>query len=1503
MIFFRRRKNSDARKKNEPKKFRRSAFHIGVNIFVGIFEVVIVLLLLALGFMQTSTFREILRKKLVETVNESISDGEFFLDEIDGTILTTIELKNFGVVQNGDTVFYARKFKSSVALLPILTKKILIREISLEKPRIKYEESAPGKWNLNEIFASGKSQTDTLDVRENSETESNFPFVVELADFSIRDGEFTFRDFEHLESDSVYRFANFNDLRLSRINLTLNAIANISKKDFYVALKNFSFDDNLEPFALNKLSALFHVTPDFTEVKKLTLETDSTDVTVSARLDSFSPFGNLRFAENLPAKVFVKADNFDFCDLNTFLPALDFLHGKIKTELDAEGKYGDLKIKKLRLGLGKTELALDGKLSNLHDAEKLFIDAQIKGNVDYDEVENLLAGLELPAYDNLELDNVSIKYSGEPLKFDSEIYAEIDTARIRAEAFMDLTDAEKISYDYSLETEALNLREIIGEQTKLNLYARTQGENFDFETMKNSLKLHLTNSSFANNEISYLDLTSSSDNGVFSLALNASVNGAKINTGAHLDANAPHESFDLRGKFSNLDLSRFFNGDTALASDMNFALSVSAENFSNANISADAEIDFDSTVFRGSKDLSGKKFSLSVWGDSLSKHIDLKTALVDAEISGNFDYEILPSLFAEQFGRALEIVNKNITDKITATPETETAASKNYGNTELHYNLIFNPTDIWAKILNVKALTIAGYSFGNLISDENKFRFKNNSYFSDFIYIDDENVLYGDNVDFKIDLRNSNRANDIDSLTISSSVKGERILAGTEFTKASADILLDGKKVYLNFASVIDSTFEVRTASELFALENTDEIKFDRLSVASKGVTWQNRKPLKLSVARGNINFDDFSLYNDSSAIVVTGNLSLDERAESDLKLKMDAVPIRTFDKMFFEKPLGFNGTLFLETELSGYSVAPEIRSKFTCLGFSYDKIRLGDLFFDGRYRNSVSEIELKLLNRKLIKNELVLSVKGSVEKSLFGENKSGGNVDLHFATADLNLSALSALSDDFGNIRGKLNADVKITGDPDNPSYYGFAELENGRFYVTANGLDYLAGGKMKFDDKLLTIEKLYLKNDAASGFNGEIDLSGKISLDKYNFGILNLELNGGLGLLSEKTKFINPNFYGNLYVETGDKWKFTYKNDKAYLDGTLKIVDADITIAPASGGETVDLSDIDYEYLTDSTQTAENKAQELLEKYIRAQLQANENSDDKEEETNLFNYNLTFDIVNRATLNFVFSKVANQKLKAIIDGSIRISSIDNNKVVQGEFRLLPGSRLDFFRSFDATGAIRFERELLNPYLDITAIYKGVHYKNVQTEGIAEEDVAVKIKLKGFLKDLGENLTANKSNIAVYIGKKNIDNNIPDPKLDASDAMTFILFGKFNDDLTSSEQYKFSNELTSTTTAMLGTVMGVFLNSAMGDLVNDVDISKTQTRTKVMLKGRLGRFYYSIGGSQEVFQDIAQANWKVEYFFNKNLSLRVERREPLTGYLSNTQMTDEIGIKYKVSF
>jgi hypothetical protein len=262
------------------------------------------------------------------------------------------------------------------------------------------------------------------------------------------------------------------------------------------------------------------------------------------------------------------------------------------------------------------------------------------------------------------------------------------------------------------------------------------------------------------------------------------------------------------------------------------------------------------------------------------------------------------------------------------------------------------------------------------------------------------------------------------------------------------------------------------------------------------------------------------------------------------------------------------------------------------------------------------------------------------------------------------------------------------------------------------------------------------------------------------------------------------------------------------------------------------------------------------------------------------------------------VLAKEANQKLIADLKGELEYSRINEIPSVQGELKLLEGSTLDFIKSFGASGSIVFESDLTNPNLDITAMYKNTYSQPSDENN--EEEVAVKIKLKGRLKELSKVFAKMEDNIAIYRGTQNIQNNIAETSLEKADALWFILTGKFTKDMGSSEKFDFN--VGGTATSFAGSLLGGLLNTYLGDYVRNFEL-QSGTTTKFNISGNINRLKYTFGGTTNTFQDISHANIRLEYPLIENLVIRFERREPLTESSYSGEMTNELGLKYRFEF
>ena len=111
------------------------------------------------------------------------------------------------------------------------------------------------------------------------------------------------------------------------------------------------------------------------------------------------------------------------------------------------------------------------------------------------------------------------------------------------------------------------------------------------------------------------------------------------------------------------------------------------------------------------------------------------------------------------------------------------------------------------------------------------------------------------------------------------------------------------------------------------------------------------------------------------------------------------------------------------------------------------------------------------------------------------------------------------------------------------------------------------------------------------------------------------------------------------------------------------------------------------------------------------------------------------------------------------------------------------------------------------------------------------------------------------------------------------------------------------SGQFSNTATSMAGSVIGGLLNNSLGNYVRNVELRRVGTATKFNLSGSVNKFRYTIGGTTDLFQDLSQANIRIEYPILNSLLIRLERKQAVIETNSSNQMIDELGLKYRFEF
>ena len=310
-------------------------------------------------------------------------------------------------------------------------------------------------------------------------------------------------------------------------------------------------------------------------------------------------------------------------------------------------------------------------------------------------------------------------------------------------------------------------------------------------------------------------------------------------------------------------------------------------------------------------------------------------------------------------------------------------------------------------------------------------------------------------------------------------------------------------------------------------------------------------------------------------------------------------------------------------------------------------------------------------------------------------------------------------------------------------------------------------------------------------------------------------------------------------------------------------------------------------------------NKEREKYEKLLTAL--SLKYGDDTEVSTipKNFDLNLLIKSNNVSKISVVLSKALNQKLLADVTGSIRISNNDDQLLAQGQFDILSSSMFTFYKTFQTEGNIKFTSDLADPTINITATYLA-DYINRRDNEAEPVRTAVKIKVNDKVSTLLDNIASGENPIEmkIYMGQKNIDYDVASNQYNKLDAMYFILFGAFSSDADNTD---IAN---SAAMSVLGSTLTTMLNANFGDLINNVNFNQTGKQTRFNISGRVQKVRYTVGGTQEVFSDLSQANAKVEYLFSPKFIIRAERKDPVISSSSgNNDKISEFGVRYRFAF
>lgn len=1506
----------ETEKKENPKRkksFFRKLFKF-VFITTGTSLTILICLLI---FIQTSFFKNWLLHYIIDTVNESLIDKEsrMYAESIEGSIVKGFVLKNAYLIVKQDTMLKFSELDASYSLYRLFKKEVYLRELVLSNLQGNFtkvkDKNGDLIWNFEYLFKKEKIEEDT--------TKKEFDWKITAKDFEIING--TIRFIAEKNSDKSIREIpvvntekfDLSNLDVRNLNLKLSGYYHPDEK--FVNFKRMNFSTN-SPLELKSLVFEASILQDNrSDVKDFHIVTARSDVTISeAHIENLNPIKDKVIYENFKDKnayIDLLANKFDADDLVFFLPSVDFMDGKVYVELKADGKYNDINIRNFIFKTDNSSLSANGKIQNLHEPKKLFVDVNVKkADLDLTDAKKNLPGLPIPDYSNLGKVNASFTFKGEPQNFNTEFDIKTNAGDIKGKTYLDLEDKKNV-FNADFTTKNLNIGKILKNDkfnSNINADIKTDGRGFDYRTIVGKIDFDISNSEFYGQKISKTNGVIKTNSGNLDIIdLNYSSNSLITKLQGNVNVKDINKlKYNLKGNVQNLDVSTFTkNNDDK--SNLNFTFDVQGEGYKPDDLIGNYNISFTPSKYQHFI-IPQTQMIAKVGRNGDERNVFLTSDVFDFEANGKFSYTSLPNVIANNFKNIASEFKKEFTkDSLESDfsfnniKTVDASITKPYilsdpSDMYLKYNLTvknFYPVHL---IIKDSSIVFNGKVYGEIVNNKNTFNIKVKGEVDNFSYLDSTFMFSKGLVD--LDFKNDY------------SISKETGLAFVNFDLKANDLIAIGKKYDTVFCNInygidkglfnitgnIDTTIRIQSYGKFSLGANSVRTLFDTLNLGYKNYYFANRLPVKInfkSLDTANndkvFEFENFRIVSDKQRMMVSGYYSL--LGNSNLEVRGQRIKISEFQKMLnpeIDEERIINGELrrFL-IRYTGNLDDPELYSEFNTEILGLQKIKLGRLDALLSYNNNTAFPEISFSN---VNNEGNLRITGEIplqnplqtfrEKEQ-RENLLENEVDLKIASKNFQINILEQIIPVVTRLRGNMNGDMEVKGKVKRPLLSGNMNIKNGKFKLIMTGMNYNFKSDIATQDQKLLFPGVKI----FAPYENENDFVMKGYIDFTNLEMNDLELlmQGKIKVLDNQITQNILGIYGELYARTDeDGLELKGNSERLDMTGNLIMTKGRIYIPPfKKEAYSLYADNFFYKVFFDSA----NFRNDSLNMFIAKLKDSLKTADKKRldpfdnnfltkvggikkvlKQKSPFFYNVSISTEKKLYVNLIIDENTGQEFFGNVDAKLTFDNSENDSIrVRGRVTLEDNCYYKFYKNFEATGNLIFSGNIINPELNIEGKYNAV--TTDPSDDKSSRTVNITLKVTG-------------QTLKPILHWEVLVNGSPRGGDADQEAVSFIVFGKFTDELNADQRMN----LVSSVGANVGTsFMSQYLTNIMQSylpfIVNtDINYNSTQNgnvaqNTDIRITAELGDATIRFGG--QIFRDLSNTNIAIEYPLNKLLKIK----------------------------
>jgi len=1474
------------------RKVLRGVYYVGA---------IIVFVTVAIAaFTQTRVFRSSLRDFILSNSQKLIA-GRLTIGRIQGNLITGVSVDSVELENAGAPLFYADRIEFHYDPLAFLLKRAAISRVTVQHPTIQLYRQGDGRWNFDRLFLPTPPDTSKggwpIDLRR-----------VEIvgASMNLTDSLALLGRSAPL-ADSLF---DYSRIRLKDLNLS--AAVQIADDKYALQVKELTCSSSQPSVKISHVRGEFTVSNREVSVRNLLLETGRSRLKLDAAMRSVD-IRHVRALEQLesaPVTVNLKVDNLDAGELKRFLyPWVDFLDRDFRLQIRCGGSFGKLVVEQGSVETPRSTLHFEGTIANLHRPKDLRLNVSSVDNLlNVADLREHLPGLQFPRLGSLDQLSCFFTFDGSPQTFKCHLAGTSNAGEVDAAATIDLTDGFR--YDGDVRTEGFNLATLTGDeelQSSLDVHATVNGEGVEPDRITGIAKIQIDTSEFRGLSVDNTVLIADMNQGILHAHTSANLQSTRIDLTGKLQAvNGRFERYAFDGTVNSLDLEDFLK-DQRYASDLSFGIKATGSVPGTVARHDTIMIHFLHSSY-GDESFDSSTVALRYDAlDSTRHRLRLNTDIADVDIFGEFT----PPSIVNAFRDGGEIIGDMVDRRIQTLDSLRSPGSAVGGpGFVLSAPSTSDPVEARydVRVKNLYPLGVflqqriagSGTISGEIVGNADDMLVNGEATMNEGTYVVSRKTYGAQNATVKFYLDGLSRFSGTQSFSSSLDVHADEVrIDKTLLQNPSVTVMEESDSASFHCETLIDSTVETELEGTARVRDRLLDVDLSDFRVETGSYAFANTDPVNLTLGRDGVRVQDMHLAHGAEEVDAEGYF--DPAGVSDLSLEIRGFLATNLRTILARSPLAqsvseVGGEVNASLAFRGRFDRPELALNMRADGVRDRDRVLGSIETRASYAEKRLALFLKFRSRPqdtLTAPDLLLSGTLPYNFSLAGGDSGHvlGDLDLTLRSNGFRMEYLEPFIPELANLTGLMVCDMRMRGPIDAPLYEGTMSIQNARFLFKPLGIVYTLSGDFIPSGDRIRLENLVIRNIPQDRTDGLMKISGSFTMEGLKFKDFDLLATGQLLLMSESNFHQNQSLYGNLFAATGEsgiRWQGSLA--QSALRGDMVIKSASLVLPSERDVPTFSNRSVRVFFTDDTSRTKSAPAAQAVPKSeadrLLAQLTPSSSVvEPVETEHKSFldaiNYDIRIDMQGPTLLKFVFSSQTNEELFADLQGTLSFSKTPTSTQLTGEVQVGGRSYYNFFKKISATGTLLFTGDPLNPELNISARYEGVHdTSTVAGEKGKGEKVAVIIDITGTRKE-------PKPKMSLEIGGQK------DTKRDAeSDGISFILSNQFRDELSDQQRR-----------GLLGTNVGYGLASGVlsgpltemlrreTGIIQSVDVlyyggnRSLSDAADVRLTGQVGDAVIRFGG--QIWNDLGNTNASVEVPMSsivgrtelRNLILTLERR------------------------